>query len=123
MTQRSPGSAERFDALVEAFAGAPDVTAPSDDPTAQRGFGSSTLKVKGKIFAMLVSDRLVVKLPKAHVDALVTTGDGERFDPRHDGRVMKEWLVVAPGYEGEWQALAQDALRYVASQQAQRTSM
>jgi TfoX/Sxy family transcriptional regulator of competence genes len=118
MTQESPSSAERFDALVEAFAGAPDVTTPSDDPTAQRGFGSSALKLKGKIFAMLVSDRLVVKLPKARVDALVATGDGERFDPRHDGRVMKAWLVVAPGQEGDWQALAQDALRYVTSQQS-----
>jgi hypothetical protein len=28
---------------------------------------------------------------------------------------MKEWLVVAPGHEDEWQALAQDAMRYVAS--------
>jgi hypothetical protein len=107
--------AERFDALVEALAGAPDVTTPTDDPTAQRGFGSTALKVKGKIFAMLVNDRLVVKFPRTQVDALVAAGDGERFDPRHDGREMKEWLVVAPGHEDEWLALAQDAMRYVAA--------
>ncbi|HEX3270394.1 MAG TPA: TfoX/Sxy family protein [Ktedonobacterales bacterium] len=106
----------RFETLVEAFAGAPDVTFPTDDPTAKRGFGSSALKVKDKIFAMLVNDRLVVKLPKAQVDALVATGDGERFDPRRDGREMKEWLVVAPGHEDDWLTLAQDAMRYVASQ-------
>jgi hypothetical protein len=104
-----------FDALVEAFSGAPDVTTPSDDPTAQRGFGSSALKVRDKIFAMLVNDRLVVKLPMARVDEMVSAGDGARFDPRHDGRVMKEWLVVAPGQEDDWLALAQDAMRHVAS--------
>ena len=115
MDHETPTPAERFDSLVEAFAGAPDVTSPFEDPTAQRGFGSSALKVKGKIFAMLVNDRLVVKLSKARVDEMVATGDGERFDPRHDGREMKEWLVVAPGQEDEWLALAQEAMRYVAS--------
>jgi hypothetical protein len=108
--------ADHFDALVEAFAGAPDVTLPTDDATAKRGFGSSALKVKDKIFAMLVTDRLVVKLPMARVETLAAAGDGERFDPRHDGRLMKEWLVVAPGHENEWLTLTQDAMRYVASQ-------
>ena len=116
MGQESLGPSERFYALAEAFAGAPDVTLPTDDPTAKRGFGSSALKVKDKIFAMLVGDRLVVKLPRTRVDALIAAGGGERFDPRHDGRVMKEWLVVAPGREEEWRALAQEAMRYVASQ-------
>jgi TfoX/Sxy family transcriptional regulator of competence genes len=116
MNREALTPADHFDALVETFAGAPDVTLPTDDPTARRGFGSSALKVKDKIFAMLVNDRLVVKLPKARVDALVAAGDGERFDPRHDERVMKEWLVVAPGHEDEWLALAQDAMRHVASQ-------
>jgi TfoX/Sxy family transcriptional regulator of competence genes len=107
---------ERFDLLIETFAGAPDITSPLDDPTTKRGFGSSTLKVKGKIFAMLVRDQLVVKLPKARVDALVAAGDGERFDPRHDGRVMKEWLVLATEHEDDWQALAQEAMTYAAAQ-------
>jgi len=116
MNRETLTPSDRFETLVEAFAGAPDITLPTDDLTAKRGFGSSALKVKDKIFAMLVGSQLVVKLPKARVDALVATGDGERFDPRHDGRVMKEWLVVAPGHAGEWQTLAQDAMRYVASQ-------
>ncbi len=115
MNREALTPAEHFDALVETFAGAPDVTLPTNDPTAKRGFGSSALKVKDKIFAMLVNDRLVVKLPRTRVDTLVAAGDGERFDPRHDGRVMKEWLVVAPGHEDEWRTLAQDAMRYVAS--------
>jgi TfoX/Sxy family transcriptional regulator of competence genes len=115
MNQQTPSPTERFDALVEAFASAPGVTPPTDDPTAKRGFGSSALKVNAKIFAMLVRDRLVVKLPKGRVDALVAAGDGERFDPRHDGRVMNEWLALAPEYEDDWQALAQEAMTYVAA--------
>src|SRR5215831_10655817 len=80
MDRETPTPSERFDALMEAFAGAPDVTSPLGDPTAQRGFGASALKVKGKIFAMLTDDQLVVKLPKARVDALVAAGAGIRFD-------------------------------------------
>jgi hypothetical protein len=117
MNRETLTPSDRFEALVEAFADAPDVPLPSDDPTMQRGFGSSALKVKGKIFAMLARDRLVVRLPKARVDAYIAAGNGARFDPRHDGRVMKEWLVVAPGREDDWLPLAQEALRYVASQQ------
>lgn len=44
-------------------------------------FGSSGLKVGGKVFAMLVKGKFVVKLSKERVNALVTSGDGEYFDP------------------------------------------
>jgi hypothetical protein len=47
------------------------------------------------------------------VDALIAAGDGERFDPRRDGRLMKEWLVVAPSAEARWLALAREALAFV----------
>ena len=56
-------------------------------------------QVNGKIFAMFVRDRVVVKLPRQQVDQLVDTKQGERFDPGH-GRSMKEWLSMeslAPG--------------------------
>jgi hypothetical protein len=64
---------------------------------------------------MLVRDQLVVKLPRSRVAALIASGDGERFDPRHDGRLMKEWLCVAPTAQMEWLALAREALAFVAS--------
>jgi hypothetical protein len=57
----------------------------------------------------------VVKVPRARVDALIASGDGERFDPRHDGRLMKEWVVIDPASQEEWLSLAQEALRFVAS--------
>jgi TfoX/Sxy family transcriptional regulator of competence genes len=104
---------EQFERIVAALRGEPGVAAPSEEPVARRGFGSDGLKVHGKIFAMLSGGRLVVKVPKARVDALVAAGAGERFDPRRDGRLMKEWLVVAPAATERWLPLAREALAYV----------
>ncbi len=82
-------------------------------PTQSKGFGSSSLQVEKRIFAMLVRGSLVVKLPKQRVDALVAAGKGERFDPRGDGRQMKEWLVLGPSAEDDWLSLAAEARRFV----------
>jgi TfoX/Sxy family transcriptional regulator of competence genes len=106
---------ERYATIVEALREFPEVTHAADGPPTKRGFGSTELKVKGKIFAMLNHGRLVVKVPRARVDALIASGDGERFDPRHDGRLMKEWVVIDPASQEEWLSLAQEALRFVAS--------
>ena len=108
----SPGTAEeRYAALVETLLSNPRVTLGAPG---KRGFGSSALWTNGSIFAMLAQGRLVVKLPKARVDALVAAGDGQRFDPGH-GRLMKEWLSLEPTSELEWLPLAREALEYAAS--------
>ena len=106
---------ERFTTIVEVLLNNPDVTPPSDGAQSKKGFGSSALKIQNKIFAMLVRDKLVVKLPKPRVDALVASGKGDRFDPRQDGRLMKEWVTVESTYEEEWLALATEAMEFVAS--------
>ncbi len=80
---------------------------------AQRAFGSTSLKTDGKIFAMLVKDRLVVKLPAARVEGLVAEGVGERFDPGH-GRIQKEWLSVTGADRDQWHALATESEAFVA---------
>jgi hypothetical protein len=92
----------------------PVVAAFADDPqvSRKRMFGnSSALSVNGKIFAMLTRGKLVVKLPKARVEEIVSGGDGERFDPGH-GRLMKEWVSVSDG-DGGWIALAEEAYQFV----------
>jgi TfoX/Sxy family transcriptional regulator of competence genes len=101
--------AERFEVLVGTFLAEPDVT----PPTLGAAFGSNGLRVRGRIFAMLTNDRLVVKLPRRRVDDLVAAGEGERFDPRRDGRVMKEWLSLSPTSRQDWTALAREALDFV----------
>ena len=79
----------------------------------QRAFGSTSLKTGGKIFAMLVKDRLVVKLPAARVSELVEDGVGERFDPGH-GRIQKEWLAVYGDDPDAWRELATESEAFVA---------
>jgi hypothetical protein len=72
------------------------------------GAGNTVLKVKGKIFAMTVSGNLVVKISKARAAELVNGKAGTYFDPRHDGRLMKEWVVIEPG-KTNWIELAREA--------------
>lgn len=78
-----------------------------------RMFGSTGLKVASKVFAMLVKGKLVVKLPRARVEELVASGDGEYFDPGH-GRLMKEWLAVELGDRNKWFSLVHEAKGFVA---------
>jgi TfoX/Sxy family transcriptional regulator of competence genes len=73
------------------------------------GFGSNPgLRVGGKIFAMEVDGRLVVKLPAERVAALTATG----AEPFVIGkRMMREWLSVEP--RDDWSALAREAYEFV----------
>jgi hypothetical protein len=77
-------------------------------------FGSPGLKVGGKVFAMLVKGKLVVKLPQKRVETLLASGDGERFDPGH-GRLMKEWVAAKPRSKGEWLDLVEEAKDFVSA--------
>lgn len=96
----------RFEQLASRFISRPDVTQGT-------GFGSSPgLRVRGKIFAMLVGGGLVVKLPKDRVDELVATGVAARFDSGR-GRVMKEWATVPIGRVADWERLAVEAFAFV----------
>lgn len=100
-------SEQRYADLVRAFAGRPGV---SQDGV---GFGSSALKVGGKIFAMLSSHgEFVVKLPRDRVDVLVASGEGRRFDPGR-GRLMKEWLALRPASGLDWASVAEEAMAFV----------
>jgi hypothetical protein len=78
------------------------------------GAGNTVLKVVGKIFAMTVGGKLVIKISKDRAAELVNDRTGSYFDPRHDGRLMKEWVVVEPR-RANWIALAQEARRFVAA--------
>ncbi len=97
---------QRFAALVARFAGEADVTEGT-------GFGRMPgLRTGGKIFTMLVEGRLVVKLPRERVDALVAAGSAERFEPGQ-GRVMKEWASVDVAAPENWDELATEARGFV----------
>jgi len=121
MSHSSITPEERFAMVVEALLSHPGVTPPADGPQAKKRFGESALRIHHKIFAMLVRGKLVVKLPRARVDALITAGDGERFDPGH-GRLMKEWVAVEPTSEERWLDLSREALKFVASQSKEKAT-
>jgi TfoX/Sxy family transcriptional regulator of competence genes len=97
--------ADRFDAVVHAFARKRRVTTG-------RMFGSTGLKTDGKTFAMLVKDRLVVKLPSERVEELMQAGEGDRFDLGH-GRLMREWVAIDPAARADWLELAREAEAFV----------
>jgi hypothetical protein len=97
----------RFEDVVDELVGSPGVTPPRGGS----GFGRSALRWENKIFAMLVRGRLVLRLPAARVDALVSGGDGVHFDA-HKGTPMKEWLSLDPQSGLDWLPLAQEALEF-----------
>jgi len=100
---------ERFAKVVKALLTNSKVT-----QSEKKGFGSSALTVNGRIFATLNHEgKLLVKLPKLRVDALVASGKGERFDSGR-GRPMKEWVQVPAAQSSHWPALAEEAYAYVA---------
>lgn len=113
MSQSTDTPTARFAALVAALRDQPGVTPPADGEQPKQRFGANGLKINTKIFAMLVKDRLVVKLPKQRIDDLLADGQGERFDPHRNGRVMREWLVLSSTSDEDWLALAHEALAYV----------
>jgi TfoX/Sxy family transcriptional regulator of competence genes len=101
----------RFQPVVKAFATDNNVT-----PCGR--FGSVSLKIQDKVFAMLVKGKFVVKLPKDRVAELVATAGAEYFDPGH-GRLMKEWVALADQQE-RWIALAKEARDFVGAAGAPR---
>jgi hypothetical protein len=117
MSDAHAAAQERYESLCQTFLDQPGVTRESNDSPHRTGFGSAALKVDDKIFAMLVKDWLVVKLPQHRVDALVTIGDGERYDPG-GGRIMREWVTVGPAAEAQWSDLAREAHAYVSQRAA-----
>ncbi|HLM65590.1 MAG TPA: hypothetical protein VK306_14935 [Acidimicrobiales bacterium] len=102
---------ELFDRLVAEHMSDPGVTLGR----MLRGDG---LMVHGKVFAMAVRGRLVVKLPAARATAMVEAGEGTAFEPS-PGRAMREWVAVEvpapPADESAWRPLVEEARAYVAA--------
>jgi hypothetical protein len=102
---------EQFATLVERLLSRSQATYGNDESKgARRSFGSTSLKTNGKIFAMLVKERLVVKLPEERVNALIAEDRGERFD---NGRPQREWLVFGSDEYEDWLAVAIESEAFV----------
>lgn len=106
---RSAPADDTPDAAYEAI-----IDAMLDVPGVNTGkmFNVVGLKTSGKVFAMLVKGRLVVKLPRDRVRALIDSGAAAPVDPGH-GRVMKEWAALHFASRDEWRRLADEARIFV----------
>jgi TfoX/Sxy family transcriptional regulator of competence genes len=107
---------ERFGALVGALAGKDGVALG----TGKRGFGSDALQVGGRIFAMVTSGRVVLKLPRERVRDLIEAGKGAPFDAGK-GRPMQEWVALEAVDWDDLLQLAREARGFV-SRSASPTS-
>jgi len=97
---------DHFADVVARFEGKRGIAVPSGGS----GFGKAALRVDGKIFAMLVRDEFVVKLPQERVAEMIAARKGRAFDA-NKGTPMKEWLVVATAPK-TWRGLADEALAF-----------
>lgn len=98
----------RYESLVRSMLDGPTPAAIGEG----KGFGSTgQLKVDGRIFAMLVRGRFVVKLPRTRVDELVEARHGERFDA-DKGTPMREWFALVPSSRKQWPPLAREAMDF-----------
>jgi hypothetical protein len=76
----------------------------------KHAFSSPGLRWDDRIFAMHVRGDLVVKLPEGRCEELGSDGAARPF--RIGQRVTREWVVIGPDREFEWDALADEALDY-----------
>jgi hypothetical protein len=102
-----------FADIVKAFGDKPGVSEPEPAGSARR-FGSSALRVNGRIFAMVSHGRLVLKLPSRRVAELIGSGGAGTYDAGK-GRPMKEWVGLDPARQEHWLDLAGQALEFVRS--------
>ncbi len=94
-----------FDAIAATLLPEPDV----EEGT---GFGTNPgLRTREKIFAMLHTGELVVKLPAGRCAELVQAGRARPFEIGR--RTMREWIQLAEVDEQEWLRLAREARDYV----------
>jgi hypothetical protein len=77
------------------------------------GWGKDNIvaKLGKRMFLLFIQEELVVKLPRARVEQVILEGKGSPFDPRRNGRVMKEWVVFAKN-STDWGAFAREALNF-----------
>ncbi|MEM9133908.1 MAG: hypothetical protein AAF962_02790 [Actinomycetota bacterium] len=54
---------------------------------------------------------LVVKLPRARVQALIEEGSGQVFAPA--GKVFSEWVLIEAYDEGVWESLLRESVAFV----------
>ncbi len=101
----TPSPEAAFESIVSTLIDEPDV----EEGT---GFGTNPgLRSRSKIFAMLHSGELVVKLPADRCSELTAAGQARAFEIGH--KKTREWVRVAEVDQAQWRRLAGEARSYV----------
>ena len=112
MTDHRITPKEKYAMMAKTLLNSSDVT----QPTRKKGFGSSGLYTRGKIFAFLsYRNRLILKLPQERVNELVTLSKGTRWNPRRTGHGLREWIVLERSKRIMWLPLARESKAFVAA--------
>jgi len=71
-----------------------------------------SLKIRKKMFAMFNKQgNYVVKLPKERVKVLISSGEGQPYDPGN-GNIMKEWVIIPEAFSDRWIDYAAEAKEF-----------
>ena len=83
-----------------------------DDVQQRRMFGRDGLTVDGRFFAFLDSDRLLLKLPQAKMDALLA--EGHATSAVSVSPTMNKWVAIPyASRAADWDALMDEAREFV----------
>ena len=106
------GHSGGYDEIVRKLCGDRDVSVMTSG--GMKRFGASgELRVNGRMFAFSTRGRLIVKLPRERVAALIADGVGRPCTMGN--RTMREWVVIGPERHAEWPSLAAESKNFVKS--------
>jgi len=96
---------ERYDDIVDA------ITTWNPDCRASQVFGMPCVKRSGRVVFGLSRTGMVFKLtdPDAHARALAVPG-AHLFDPSEQGEPFRQWVVIPPERDDEWEPFAAEAV-------------
>jgi hypothetical protein len=109
---------ERYDDIVDA------ITAWHPECRASKVFGMSCVKRSGRVVFGLSRCGMVFKLTDLAVRTRALAIPGAHlFDPSGRGEPFREWVVVPPGRDEEWEPLAAEAVTQVHARHPRHTTV
>ena len=84
-------------------------------------FGHPSYKIAGKMFAALMEEGIILKLPQATINDLLTRGNVSSFAP--GGTPMRLWVLIEvsdPAGYAQYVDYCQEALEFVARESSKK---
>ena len=81
------------------------------DVTVLSGRGAQGIKQGKKLIVMFMKGEIIVKLPANRVSEIITSGEGEAYDPG-TGKPMKNWVLIPETRKDLWIKYCEEAKNY-----------